>query len=283
MILLQTVPFSIDIESFQKEVLEKFPEIQSIHELHMWELSHSKYVATAHMIFENPMIFQGIVNEIINFFHEQDINIVTIQPEFRVYGDCVKSSNDMQSSLVDEHGQDLCLVTCRQSDCDEKSCCKKQSSSNSSLDSNEKSKCDHSHGHSHANGGHSHVALEQVISVRNISAEELSASSMGSAIDSIDNMKKHSLASLQIPPKKSKLHKTVSITDHNHSDMPSTSNDIHLVSFKRVVSESAIKSDEHDDLGRKASEILVENRLYQQTNNTDNNETEDIHAKFDES
>lgn len=285
MILLQTVPFSIDIESFQKEILEKFPDIQSIHELHMWELTHSKYVATAHMIFENPHTFQAIINEIINFFHEQDINIVTIQPEFKIYAGC-KSSNEVDSSLVGEHGQDLCLVTCRQATCDEKSCCQKQSSSSSSLDS-EKSKCDHSHndhGHSHSHS-HSHAALEQVISVRNISAEELSAAtSMGSEIDSMDMVKKHSLASLQIPSLKSKLHKTVSIHErHNRSDMPSTSSDIHLVSFKRVVSESAIKKDDHDDLGRKSSEILVENRLYQQTNTTDNNETEDIHAKFDES
>lgn len=281
MILLQTVPFSIDIGSFQKEILEKFPEIQSIHELHMWELTHSKYVATAHMIFENPMTFQSIINEIINFFHDQDINIVTIQPEFRVYG-CSSKSNEIQPSLVDEHGQGLCLVTCRQADCDEKSCCQKKSSSHSSLESHGKSKCDHTHGHSH-----SHAALEQVISVRNVSAEELSAASMGSEIDSLDHIKKHSLASLQIPPMKSKLHKTASITHDNrhdhHSEMPLTSRDIHLVSFNRVVSESAIKNDEHDDLGRKASEILVENRLYQQTNNTDNNETEDIHAKFDES
>lgn len=263
MILLQTVPFAIDIDAFQKEILDKFPEIHSIHELHLWELTHSKYVATAHVIFDTPETFKSIINEVINFFHEQDINIVTIQPEFKKYG-C--SANPSQHELVNE---EICLVTCRQATCEEKLCCQRQNSNspNHSLDSD---KCDH-------------ASLEQVISVRNLSAEELSAISM----DSIDN--KRSLASLQIPPQiaKSKLHKTASATDQEHHNnetatTSSDSGDIHLVSFKRVVSESVIKSDEHD-VGRKASEILVENRIYQQTNNTDNNETEDIHAKVDQS
>lgn len=277
MILLQTVPCSLDIESFQKEILEKFPQIESIHELHMWELTHSKHVATAHMIFENPETFKGIINEVINFFHEQDINIVTIQPEFRIYRCSDKSMTDIQSSLIAEQEQGMCLVTCRQVTCDEKLCCQRQNSSENSLDSHKDGKCDHHHSHNHAD-------LEQVISVRNVSAEELSTVSMS---DSVDNANKRSLASLQIPPQKSKLHKTNSANDQNNPETPKTSasdsHQIHLASFKRVVSESAIKNDAHDDVGKTASEILVENKLFQQTNNTDNNETEDIHAKVDKS
>lgn len=263
MILLQTVPFSIDIDNFEKEILQKFPDIQSIHELHLWELSHSKYVATAHMIFENPTTFQKNIEEIIDYFHEQDINIVTIQPEFKICGCSTKASTSIESSLVVSE-EDLCLVACRET-CEEKLCCQRKTSSNSSLDLH--GKCD----------GSSHGNLEQVISVRNVSTEELNSVSLSTTIESIN----------KITPPKSKLHKTVSVTEPDHSKArasksKSDASDIHLVSFSRVVSESAIKSDEHDEVGKTASEILVENRLLQQTANTDNNkETEDIHAKFD--
>jgi hypothetical protein len=226
------------------------------------------------MIFDTPETFKESINEIINYFHEQDINIVTIQPEFKTF---VCQSNSIETSaLVDEHGHDLCLVACRHIACDEKLCCQRKNSSETSLDSHTDCKSKHS--------GHSHV-LEQVISVRNVSTDEISAVSNSS--DSIDNpAKKISLASLPNPPK-NKMHKTASVSERETTaDVIATSEpgDIHLVSFKRVVSESMIKSDEHDELGRKASEIFVENRLYRQTNVTDKDfdkETEDIHAKFE--
>lgn len=281
MILLQTVPFSIDIENFQKEILQRFPQISSIHELHLWELTHSKLVCTAHMIFDTPEIFKESINEIINYFHEQDINIVTIQPEFKTFA--CQSTMELQTTLVDEHGHDTCLVACRQITCDEKLCCQRKTSSDTSLDS-------HSHDHHDCKSkqsASSHV-LEQVISVRNVSTDEISAVSNSIiSTDSIDNpTKKISLTSLPNPPKY-KLHKTVSVSERENSGnvvASSEPGDIHLVSFKRVVSESMIKSDEHDELGRKASEIFVENRLYHQTNVTDKDfdkETEDIHAKFE--
>lgn len=272
MILLQTIPFSIDIESFQKEILQKFPQVSSIHELHMWELTHSKVVATAHMIFDTPETFKDSINEIINFFHEQDINIVTIQPEFKTYA--CQSTSELQASIVDEKGHDLCLVACRQITCEEKFCCQRKNSS-TSLDS-----------HSDCKAHKSAHVLEQVISVRNVSAGELSAvSNSMNSTDSIDHpAKKISIASLPNPTK-NKLHKTVSVCDRENSmAVASSPGDIHLVSFKRVNSESMIKGDKHDELGFKASDILVENRLYHQTTTTDkeyNEETEDIHAKFD--
>jgi hypothetical protein len=282
-ILLQTIPDTIDIEDFQKQILAKFPQIQSIHDLHIWQLTNSKFVSTVHIIFENPEIFQTIIEEIVNFFHDQDINIVTIQPEFKAFvcGAASSTNKEIQSSLVNNVDYDSCLVACRQVTCEEKLCCQRRSSEGS-LDSKKED-------------ASTSQVLEQVISVRNVSAEELSVvdkefasakSLNGISEDSFDesstenvHKKKRLHSSLYIPARK--LQKTVSVSDRNNHETQGTSqsDDIHLVNFKRVVSESMIKNDEHDELGRKPSEIFVENKLLKQLNTTDNNETEDLYAR----
>lgn len=272
MILLQTIPNTIDIKEFQKGILVKFPQIESIHDFHIWQLTQSKFVATVHIIFHDPAVFSGCIDEIINFFHEQDINIVTIQPEFKTLdgmekGYTVKADADAEAYL--------CLVACRQVTCEEKLCCQKRSSEES-LSSKSK--------------GNSQV-LEQVISVRNVSSEELnminkdfaSVKTLGGISEdstNFSNTPRRISSSLYIPQRYRKIHKTVSVTEGDHNIQPGTSesNDIHFVSFQRVVSESVIKNDEHDEMGRGASEIFVENRLLKQVNTTNNNETEDLYA-----
>ena len=232
----------------------------------MWELTHSKIVATAHIIFDSPETFKESINDVINFFHEQDVSIATIQPEFKSL-DC-HSSPEIKSVLIKkESDEDVCLVACRQEVCDEKLCCQRKSDpSIASLNDNDcATKCSSLH------------ILEQVVSIRDVSAEELSAvHSLNSGDSNEDERKENSQTSLPILVK-SALHKTIS------EDVKILQpNDIEIVSFKRVVSESVIKSDDHDEVGKEASEILVENRLSCQTNST-NKETVDIHAKFDDS
>ncbi|XP_058459052.1 calcium/manganese antiporter SLC30A10 isoform X2 [Malaya genurostris] len=43
MILLQTIPDTIDIDIFEKSLLGTFPDIVSVHDLHIWQLSSNKY------------------------------------------------------------------------------------------------------------------------------------------------------------------------------------------------------------------------------------------------
>uniref|UniRef100_U5EQ60 Putative integral to membrane n=1 Tax=Corethrella appendiculata TaxID=1370023 RepID=U5EQ60_9DIPT len=108
-ILLQTIPDTIDIESFKKTLLESFKEIINVHDLHIWQLSASKYVSTAHIIFQNPNVYHKIHEDVINFFHEQGINIVTIQPEFT-------------TTTLDGNS---CLMKCREDACLLKHCCER--------------------------------------------------------------------------------------------------------------------------------------------------------------
>jgi hypothetical protein len=269
-VLLQTIPDTIDIEDFQKRILNKFPQLESIHDLHIWQLTRQNYVSTAHIIFNDPSVYKTIMNDIIAFFHEEGINIVTLQPEFKNLGEIELSQDEIQSLVT----KDSCLVSCREPNCDEKLCCMKESSP--ILDDKES------------------IKLEQVISVKNISAQELKTMSQCTSEKSLDicdnhsssndvvHHKKRSVTSLYTTPSikhNKKLQKAISAIDHEHQMIvmqPSTSDDNQL--NKKFVSESVIKS---VDLDRQKSEILVENRLLKQLNTTNNEETEDLYNRHD--
>lgn len=280
-ILLQTIPDSIDIEDFQKQIMLKFPEIQSIHDLHIWQLTQQKLVSTAHIIFLDPSVYKIIINDVLGFFHEQGINIVTIQPEFKnIAPEDLDSPSDEIKLLTTGAIKDLCLVACREITCEEKLCCKQNSLDDSEMAKNE-------------------IHLEQVISVRNISADELntltnrtSAKSLNlpdleisSHPETVD--KKQSSTSLHNPSKTKphpKLQKAISAIDRRQEIVATDSGEIHLVSIKKFVSESEIEpstSTDHHVLDRQKSEIFVENRMLKQLNKTNNEELEDLSQKCD--
>lgn len=126
LILLQTIPASIDIEEFKRELTRSIKDIINVHDLHIWQLTANKSVCTAHIIFENPEIFTKVKAEIDKFFEQQGITIVTIQPEFL---------SAIDSETVQKPAQ-TCLVQCRDRMCKVKYCCKTNSivlSSKSSL------------------------------------------------------------------------------------------------------------------------------------------------------
>jgi len=52
---------------------------------------------------------------VINFFHENGITEVTIQPEF--------FKDDQNIQLVPEYGMGQCLVQCSTQECLERNCC----------------------------------------------------------------------------------------------------------------------------------------------------------------
>lgn len=277
-ILLQTIPDSIDIEDFQKQIMLKFPEIQSIHDLHIWQLTQQKFVSTAHIIFLDPSVYKIIINDVLGFFHEQGINIVTIQPEFKnIAPEDLESPSDEMKSLTNGGVKDLCLVACREITCEEKLCCKQNSTDDSEISRND-------------------IQLEQVISIRNISAEELNSLTSAKSLNLPDSVvfsnpdavdTKQSSTSLHIPSKTKphpKLQKAISAIDRRPEIIPTDSEEIHLVSIKKFVSESEIEPSTSTDrhaLDRQKSEIFVENRMLKQLNKTNNEELEDLSQKCD--
>ncbi|KAI8117296.1 Zinc transporter 10 [Lucilia cuprina] len=137
LILLQTIPGNIDMDNFESTLVKKFPQIVSYHDLHIWQLSSHKYIATVHIIFENPKMYEKILDDVRQHFHDHSITNVTIQPEFH-------SENTTNSSSE-------CLVQCTRPECLDKVCCK-----DSLTDLREVSVCSSSDGHEHHEHEHEH-------------------------------------------------------------------------------------------------------------------------------
>lgn len=116
LILLQTIPATIDIDVFKTDLLKSFTEIMNVHDLHVWQLTGSKYVSTAHIIFEDYKIYCRIMDDVVNYFHEQGITIVTIQPEFLC--DCNATKRAITSRTNEN-----CLMPCKDKMCHPKICC----------------------------------------------------------------------------------------------------------------------------------------------------------------
>lgn len=56
LILLQTMPDTIDIDTMGKQLVNHFPDIINVHDFHVWQLTASKVISTVHIIFENPKV-----------------------------------------------------------------------------------------------------------------------------------------------------------------------------------------------------------------------------------
>lgn len=135
LILLQTIPETIDIEIFKTNLMKKFVEIKGVHDLHIWQLTRDKYVSTVHVIFQDPDVYARIMDDIVIFFHEQGITIVTIQPEFKITGNV-----EIQD----------CLVKCVEKACILKHCCNNSDTDLKMVKSCGGTKDHHGHGHSHS-------------------------------------------------------------------------------------------------------------------------------------
>ncbi|XP_026680717.1 zinc transporter 1-like [Diaphorina citri] len=115
-ILLQTIPNHIDIDSLCTELVEAFPNILNVHEIHVWQLTSNKTVSTAHIIFLNPQDYLCCTHQLIDFFYQQGISHVTIQPEFYEAG----NKMDLISS---KFGSTQCLIRCMNEECNSRNCC----------------------------------------------------------------------------------------------------------------------------------------------------------------
>ncbi|ODN01347.1 Zinc/cadmium resistance protein [Orchesella cincta] len=82
MILLQTVPKHIDVNSLKEKVLQEFNRPISLHNLNVWQLTGSKFVATVHVICNSSMEDSNdTVEKITRVFRNEGIESSTIQLE----------------------------------------------------------------------------------------------------------------------------------------------------------------------------------------------------------
>ena len=86
-ILLQAVPAGISVDDI-KEDIEKLPGILRCHQLHVWQLSDAKVVASVHVRVKFDFNNEGsaeymlLAREINRCLHENGVHSSTIQPEF---------------------------------------------------------------------------------------------------------------------------------------------------------------------------------------------------------
>lgn len=114
LILLQTIPDTIKIDSLKSQLLQHFPDIINIHDFHIWQLTTNKIISTVHVVFENPKVYGKLMLELKEFFADNGITQVTIQPEF------YKKSISLESLASDKR---LCLMSCQSEKCSSSHCC----------------------------------------------------------------------------------------------------------------------------------------------------------------
>jgi len=56
--------------------------IEDVHELHVWQLTESRIIATIHIRCRSPSDYITIAARVKKFFHEEGIHSTTVQPEF---------------------------------------------------------------------------------------------------------------------------------------------------------------------------------------------------------
>ncbi|XP_068089013.1 calcium/manganese antiporter SLC30A10 isoform X4 [Hyperolius riggenbachi] len=105
-ILLQMVPKDVNVgEIGQKIAL--LPGVNSLHEIHVWELASGKNIGTLHVKFNNFTDYEAANHAIRKVFHSQGVHAVTLQAEF---------TNEKDFSLA-------CNNPCISKKCDEFLCC----------------------------------------------------------------------------------------------------------------------------------------------------------------
>ncbi|KAF0412482.1 cation efflux protein [Gigaspora margarita] len=105
-VLLQGVPLGVSIDTVRDRI-QKISGIVSVHELHVWQLSNAKHVASVHIRLLPSVDYMSLITNVKYILHTYGIHSTTIQPEF---GDL-------------ENNESSCLLRCEDESCVQKLCC----------------------------------------------------------------------------------------------------------------------------------------------------------------
>jgi len=126
LVLLNTIPPSIDLASLETSLVNTVRGVQGIHELHVWQLVGSRVIASCHLEMSRPDTggdpvthHMEVAREVKEFFHREGIHSTTIQLEY--------------STVVTSPGSASCHLLCPKTflpsgvlspQCEEGSCCR---------------------------------------------------------------------------------------------------------------------------------------------------------------
>ncbi|KAI8061976.1 cation efflux family-domain-containing protein [Thamnidium elegans] len=134
-ILLQGVPRSVPLQDVNDSLL-KLDGIISVHELHVWQLSDTKLIASLHVLLKSRQGYMKLGSQIRKLLHGYGIHSATIQPEFiedtldekSHYNDDINSESELIIHGVEEASNspgvnsvvslnEVNIVTCKESKC----------------------------------------------------------------------------------------------------------------------------------------------------------------------
>ncbi|XP_072615655.1 calcium/manganese antiporter SLC30A10 isoform X3 [Vulpes vulpes] len=111
-ILLQMVPKGVNMEELMSKLLA-VPGISSVHEVHIWELTGGKIIATLHIKYQKDRDYQDASWKIREIFHSVGIHNVTIQFE----------QVDLKDPVEQKDLLLLCSSPCISKGCEKQLCC----------------------------------------------------------------------------------------------------------------------------------------------------------------
>ena len=68
LILLQTVPSTIDVDVLQKKLLERIDGILDVHDFHVWQLTGDRIIASAHVRCLNISEYMKVKFKILSIY-----------------------------------------------------------------------------------------------------------------------------------------------------------------------------------------------------------------------
>ncbi|KAG0226369.1 hypothetical protein BGW41_004223 [Actinomortierella wolfii] len=80
-ILLQGVPMGVEVEDIREQI-KNIADVISVHDLHIWQLTSVKLVASLHVVVTNQVAFERVSREVKKIMHRAGVHSTTIQPEF---------------------------------------------------------------------------------------------------------------------------------------------------------------------------------------------------------
>jgi cobalt-zinc-cadmium efflux system protein len=79
--LMEGVPLNLSLANIGQSMAER-PGVLSVHDLHVWSLSSQKLALSAHIVIDDLLQWDRILDDLSNMLREQhDIGHVTLQPE----------------------------------------------------------------------------------------------------------------------------------------------------------------------------------------------------------
>jgi zinc transporter 1 len=111
LILLQATPNDVKIASIMDEI-QNLDDVFDLHELHIWQLSESKFVGSVHIICKSQSQFINIASDIKKIMHKHGVHSTTIQPEY---------TNGVET--MDDEVLQKCFIKCFDDSCKESKCC----------------------------------------------------------------------------------------------------------------------------------------------------------------